>query len=328
MELASVLDKIRGLIAKAESLEVSKDPHAAQEAMACRERADMMMQKYAVEEWQIMAKAPVAAKPTRIKIEIGDADNPFLTEMATLVNIISNFCKCSSVWMVGSGFKVSDKITGESSYSTQEYCWVYGYESDLRYFELLYTSLFLHMSGAIFPKPDPLLSLELNVYELHNAGLNWFDIAKAYGWYQVPPLPHEPPAMYVNRETGARQNWTKTIGVLKKAYQREIAKRGEQFLRIPPNGSLTYRRNAAQGYLARIGQRLREIAGQRGSGTEIVLADKSQNIAAAIADAFPNSRAVASKQAKFNATAYAKGTRHANTASLNPEAKAAERKAL
>jgi len=316
MELAGVLDKIRGLIAKAESLEMSKDPNAAHEANACRERADAMMQKYAVEEWQTMRKAPVAAKPTRIRIELSDSDNPFLTEMATLVNIVSSFCKCSSIWI------------SAGSTTGRDYCWVYGYESDLRYFELLYTSLFLHMSGAIFPQPDPNKTLEQNAYELHNAGLNWFDIAKAYGWYQVPPESHEPVNMYVNRNTGERKPWSQAIGVIKAAYNREIKRRGEQAVRVAPNGSMTYRRNAASGYLARIKQRLREISGQRGSGAELVLADKSQNIAAAMSDDFPNARAMAGKKTVYNATAYGKGVGHANTAKLNPEATSGNHKAL
>src|SRR5215469_928431 len=181
MELSKVLEQIRALITKAESVEASGDPLQANEAIVCRQKADERMQKFGVEEWQAMQREPVKIKPGRIKVKIGEAGFPFMSEMATLVNIVAKFCKCSSVWMAGSGW--GDK---------KEYCWVYGYESDLRYFELLFTTLFLHMSGAIFPKPDPNKTLEQNAYELHNAGLNWFDIAKAYGWYQVPPESHEP----------------------------------------------------------------------------------------------------------------------------------------
>jgi hypothetical protein len=319
MELDRILDKIRALINKAESYEASKDQSLAHEAQACRERADVMMQKYAVEEWQTAQKAPVAVVPTRIKIDLGDEDNPFLTELATLVNIVSKFCKCSSIWMEHSGRK---------SLGIQEYVWVYGYESDLRYFEMLFTTIHLHMLGAIFPKPDPNKTLGENAYELHNAGLNWFDIAKAYGWYQVPPNPGEPRDMYVSRETGERASWARSIGRIKAAYRAEVSSRAEEFLRISPAGSETYRRNAAMGYLSRIKQRLDGIAGQRGTGAEVVLADKSQNIAAALADDFPHARQTANKKASFNATAYRKGVAHANTASLNPQAPAASTKAI
>jgi hypothetical protein len=314
-----VLSKIRGLIQKAEGLEALGDPESMNEADACRSAADKMMQKYAVNEWQTMRAAPVAAKPTRVKIDIGEEDNEFLTDMATLVNIVAKFCKCSSIWMVGTAYKKSDK---------QEYCWVYGYESDLRYFEMLFTSLFLHMSGAIFPKPDPAKSLEENAYELHNAGLNWVDIARLYGWYDVPPLPHEPALVFVNRETNVRATYPKSVGVYKKAYERAIKERDEPFLRITSNSSKTFRINAARGYLNRIKQRLAEISGQRGAGTELVLKDKTKNIDEAMLVDFPGMTFGAAKATKFNKEAYARGTRHANTANLNPAAGAGTRKAL
>jgi hypothetical protein len=319
METDKVLERIRGLINKAESLEADGSETSMNEAQACRERADEMMQKYAVEEWQTAKAAPVGLKPTRIKINLGDGDNPFLEEISTLVNIVARFCKCTSMWMRGSGWGMS---------TAQEYSWVYGYESDLRYFEMLFTTIHLHMIGAIFPKPDPNKTLGQNAFELHNAGLNWFDIAKAYGWYQVSPEKHEPANMYVNRHTGERKPWSKSVGPIKKAYAAEVASRDAIYVKIHPNGSMTYRRNAAQGYLARIGGRFRELQGQRGSGTELVLADKTQNIWAMVNEDFPNSTTTKTRKVTYNETAYTKGVQHANTAALNPEATARPRTAL
>jgi len=314
-----VLSKIRGLIQKAEGLEALGDQNSMNEADACRAAADKMMQKYAVEEWQTMRAAPAMAKPTRIKIDIGEEDNEFLTEMATLVNIVSKFCKCSSIWMSGTASKKSGR---------QEYCWVYGYESDLRYFELMFTNLFLHFGGAIFPKPDPGKSLEQNCYELHNAGLNWKDIARLYGWYQVPPLPHEPVDMFANDETGERANYLKAVAVYKKAYEQAIKAKGEPFLRITSNSSKTFRANAARGYLNRIRDRLAEISNQRGAGSELVLKDKTKNIDEAMIVDFPGMTMSAARSTKFNQEAYSRGTRHANTANLNPAAGAGARKAI
>jgi hypothetical protein len=318
MELDKVLDKIRGLINKAESLEAGGDPDHIREAIACRERADAMMQKYAVEEWQARQATPAASrtKPERIKIDIGAGDGDFLTEIATLVNIVSKFCKCSSIWMAGSGFGMS---------SIQEYVWVYGYESDLRYFEMLFTQLHLHMIGAIFPAPDPVKTLGQNIYDLHNAGVSWVEISAMYGWYPDASLPGEPNYMFLNKITNERLSWNKSVGKLKAAYKAEAARRGEKPVRLTPK---TYQRNAANGYLARINQRLREISGQRGSGMELVLADKSQNIAAAVSDDFPSSKQVSGKKQKYDATAYRRGVSHANTASLNAQAPAASRNAL
>jgi hypothetical protein len=281
------------------------------------------MQKYAIEDWQARAKAPKSFKPDRVKINIGQADSEFLSETVTLCNTVADFCNCTSVWMKGSGIKWGD-------YVREEYCWVYGYESDLRYFELIFTTLYLHMSGAIFPKPDLNKSIGENAYELRNAGLNWIEIAKAYGWREVPRWSDEPKNVYVNDNDpkGERVGWSQAVGQYERAYRKVIKARGEQIVRIPPNGARTYRLNAAHGYLARIGQRLRMVKGQRGTGSEIMLRDKSQNINALIAEKHPEMIMNQARKVKFNADAYARGTQHANTASLNPEAGAGTSPAL
>ena len=68
--------------------------------------------------------------------------------------------------------------------------------------------------------------------------------------------------------------------------------------------------------------------GRRGTGAELVLADRTQNVTAMMVEDFPEMKMAKNKDAKFNPEAYQRGVRHANTASLNPEATAAERKRL
>lgn len=316
MELSDVLRKVRSMVEKAEHPETP-----AEEAALARKMADNLMEKYAIQEWQTMQQAPKSFKPTRIKVDIGKPGSEFLTETATLCNVIANFCNCSSVWMEGSG-------RGDR----EEYCWVYGYESDLRYFELLFTTLYLHMSGAIFPKPDPSKTTGENAYAMRNAGLNWIEIAKAYGWREVPRWDGEPKNVYVNDTfpgmAGQRVGWSVAVGQYERAYRKVVEAKGEKIVRIPPNGARTYRYNAAHGYLSRISQRLRMIKDQRGTGTELMLHDKSQNIAQLIMDSHPEMRVSSAREIKFNAAAYSRGTSHANTASLNPEAGSANSPAI
>jgi len=319
MELSKTLQRIRGLIAKAENLESLGGEDNLNEATACREGADKLMELYGIEEWEKLKDTDTGFKPEKVRFDIGTGDNPFLPELATLVNVVAKFCKCQSVWMAGSGW---------GSSSRQEYCYVYGYPSDLRYFELLVTTLHLHMVGAIFPSPDLSKSLGENAYELHNAGLNWFDIAQAYGWAQCHSFPGEPKFMYFNKSTGERASWGKSIGRIKAAYTAEIRKRGEVALRIPPSGSHNFRVNAAQGYLKQLNIRLRKIAGERGTGSEVVLRDKLQNVTAAVEEDHPDMRKTHARKATYNEAAYGRGVRHAQTAVLNPEAKAAPKQAL
>lgn len=309
MELSKALSRVRKLIERAEHPGTPKP-----EADSCRKAADEIMEKYAIQEWQaLQAGGGRDVKPGQIKIDIGAGDSPFLTELATLANIVAEYCRCRSVWMTGSGL-------GEAQ--RQEYVRVYGYEGDLRYFELLFTTLHLHMTGAIFPAPDPAMSLEDNVYFLHNeAGMNWFDIAKAYGWREVEHRPGDPARyMYVNDQNGSgRTPWSQSIGPIKKAYQTAIKARNEEPLRVPPGAGNRYRRNAAYGYLAQIKQRLTARAGQREAGTTMVLRDRDHNIDEMISASHGELSKSRAKSFRYQPEAYGRGVKHAKTAALDPE---------
>ena len=314
MELSDALRKVRALIERSEHPDTP-----AGEAASCRAKADAIMEKYAIQEWEALKSGGATGlKPDKIKIDIGEEDDLFLDRMAHFVNIIANYCRSQSIWMKGSGRKGFRK----------EYCFIYGYQSDLRYFELLYTTLYLHLSGAMFPKPDPSLTMAENAYSFREAGLNWIDIAFAWGWYEVPREEGEARNVYVNRETSERASWARSVGRIKKAALEEYARRGETPIKIAPAASLNYRYNAVDGYVARMEQRLREQMNQRGVGTEIILRDRSQNIAAAIAEDFPSLSSAKRAATRLNEAAYARGVAHANTASLNPEAAGADRKGL
>jgi len=318
MELSKALERVRQLIEKAEApIAEGATPAEAEatriEQASARKLADKIMADYAIQEWQALKTGgATSAKTDRIKIDVGDGGDPFLERLAALVNVVALHCRCVSIWMKGSGIKDYRK----------EYCWVYGFQSDLRYFELLYTTLHLHMAGALLPSPDPALTMNENAYTFRQAGLNWIEIAVAWGWYEVPREPGEARNMYRNRETGERVSWARSVGRIKKAALAEYAKRGETPPRIPPSAALNFRYNAINGYIAKIGQRLREARSEVGSGAEIVLRDRSQNVAAAVAEDFPNLSSAKADTVRFNPEAYARGTRHAATASLNPEATA------
>jgi hypothetical protein len=307
MELSNVLRKVRALIDRAEHPETPP-----QEAATARATADRLMEKYAVEEWEALKSGGATGlKPDKIKIDIGEEGDPFLERMAMLVNVVASHCRATSVWLQGSGRKGYRK----------ESCWVYGYQSDLRYFELLYTTLHLHMAGALLPAPDPSLSMGENAYNFRQAGLNWIEIAVAWGWYEVERRDGEARNMYQNRDKGdERFSWAKSVGRIKKAALAEYAARGEAPPRIPPSAALNFRYNAINGYIAKIGQRLREARAARGVGAEIVLRDRSQNIAAAIAEDYPTLGHAKAETTRYNAEAYRRGVNHAATASLNPEA--------
>lgn len=313
MDLDQVMRRVQGLIAKAESSEFPE------EAENCQDMAERLIKQYNIEQIDLDKKRPAAErmKPGSVEVAL-TGDSTLVGYMAALARDVSAHCSCK-VWNYN---RIDHE---EHTYMSK----VYGYEPDRRYFLVMYTTLRLHMVGALRPTPDPNKSIEDNAYDMHNAGLNWFDIAKLYGWYQVTPEYGEPANMYVNRRTHERANWPTAIGVHKRAYARAIEARGERPLRIPPAGVNTFRVNAAEAYTTRINQRLLEIRRRNPIGTELALRvdevddlfnEETAHLRVPVAKTTGRVRATKIKRVPYSQAAYEAGVRHANSANLNPAA--------
>jgi len=336
-DLTGLLAKVRALINQAEH------PNTAPvEAEAFRAKADEMMTKYAIEDAMLADAMPAELRSRPGKTEVALAGIDLTGWVTAMANMVARHCRCM--------------LRVYTRYSSAEQTWyatAYGFESDLRYFEILYTTLRLHMIGALRPSIDPEKSLDDNVYALHNAGLNWLEIAELYGWRKSYRQEGETQdIMYEHRTTHERRsNWQ--LGSLhKRAYYRAIKARGEAPVKFAAGAGQTFRNSAAQGYTTRIRQRLLDLESKRtGNGAALVLANRAGDLKDFFRQENPDlfqqserSECEACKKAKsghcrrhprgrysplpFNSEAYQSGMRHANTASLNPEAGAARREAL
>jgi hypothetical protein len=331
MELNKVLNRVRKLVAAAEApiapgASPEEREHTLREQAAARKLADKLMLDYAIQEAQIQSARPAAlkAKPEIIEIDL-TPDLELVGWVARLAADIARHCRCQI------------RTYHRLSYETR--CWqskVYGFESDLRYFEVMYTTLRLHMIGALSAKPDLTQSLEDNAYRLHNAGLNWRDIGQAYGWEDIGGR------RVKNKDTGEVSTLSKTDGRIKTAYYKACAARGEQPVKIPASGSSTFRYSAAQGYVSRIAQRLRALReNQATGGAAVVLRSQAGDLSDFFKQDNPDlfaERKECEKCAKsksghcrdhprgsyrpraFSSDGYQAGVAQANTASLNPEA--------
>lgn len=281
MELSAVLAKVQKLIQLAEH---PNTPEA--EAKAARLSADALMLKYAIDEITLDLARPIEerSRPNSIEIALtsdSDSDTDLLYRMNDLARTIAAHCRCL--------------VRPYTRYDREEHAWtstVYGYESDLRYFEFLYTTLRLHMIGAIRPAVDKSATLDENSYNLHNAGYNWAEMAiEFYGWRETSWLEgdKEDTRYYRNRETDERMSYWDLAGKFKKAYYRECKRRGEEPLKLRPGTGASYRADAVSGYGDRIRQRLRETVAARGSGTEIVLAVRMDDLQDFYRECDPNS---------------------------------------
>jgi hypothetical protein len=347
--LDRILERVRKLIATAEAYnsdaDSEKDPekakHYANEAAQCERMADALMLKYRIDE---IGEAPEAAslKPMILTFKMGES------------NEISGYTD----WMMGSLAKhCRCKIRKYTSWTDGSWnAKVYGFESDVRYFNLLYTSVRLHMLGILLPKIDRNESLEDNCYRLHNSGYNWLQIAEMYSWKKynsmywgeydgtMPPAGMKVP--YYRKDEGWKPS-TYVGGIYKRAYYKACKDRGEQPQKIAANGTQTYRQSAADGYVDTINRRLFLLEKSRDTGQTLVLASTFGAVDALFREDNPDlfqpapepviSDAKQKKvrmrkipERKFNADAYRRGARHAESADLNGSARAgsADRRAV
>jgi hypothetical protein len=324
--LSSVLNKVRKLIDFAEApvapgaTQAERDASNA-EKEAARLRADALMLKYAVSEAmaQGMRPADVRVKPVKIAVELGRWDSDIIAYIGGIADELAVHCRC----------KIRNYATHRNGVWFAN---VYGFESDVRYFEHLYTVLRLHMLGVLMPKVESTLSLDENCYRLHSAGYNWLDIAAMYGW-GLHARGTGPNKLYRNKHDGEVKTMYQVGSMYKSAYYRAIAARGEQPVKVAAGGVKTYRKSAAQGYYTRMNQRLRAIREGRGTGSELVLASRMDDIEEMFREDNPElfrkiepspedskpPRKVRQRKyvpPPFNAQAYGTGVRHANTADL------------
>lgn len=289
-KLHKTMERVRKLIAMAEA-EIS--PSATPEERAAteveqnraRQQADALMLENAIEEAMVNDAMPASqrSKPGILDVAIAGGDTDVVGWIGSLATNVARHCRC--IIKLYSGFQDGQWMAR-----------VYGHEGDLAYFEVLYTTVRLHMVGALRPEVRLSESLEDNAYRLHNAGYNWFEIARMYGWVKFKDLPYGRREelrerwnwvrdytgkndLYYNKREDRVEPSQKVGDPIKRAYERVIKGRGEPFLKISASGSKTYRRSAARGYSTRLSQRLREAErGRQTGGAEVLLASAAQDL--------------------------------------------------
>jgi hypothetical protein len=316
--LESILRTVRGLIDRSEH--PSTPP---EEAKACKLKADALMLDYSIEEATLNASRPASSqvRPGKSEIEICDAGSPYEMVITRLVQTVAIHCRCQVV------FTNLNLGTQGQIYDLKCKAVVFGFEADREYFNLLFTVLHLHMASGFDPKPERSLSDGENAYILHNAGLNWRQMAREfYPWHKMGwDGKHD------------EENWGRYGNYWRTQYNAEVKRRGEQPVSLPkfsdsPEKLINYRFNFAQSYCATIDQRLEEIRNGRSTGSEVLLASAFDRIKEVINETFPNLTAVrqSNRPIGFSADAWRAGKIHGDRADLNatPRAGGNSRKEL
>lgn len=261
MAKTSPIERVAALLAKAESTD------SEHEAQALREHAESLINKYRIDQ-ALLAQ-------TREAKSIDDLELPevrsftFADRGTVMLNelywILCDVAKHNGVMLHGFW-------SGQAT--------LVGYETDINYTELMYNTLKLQLLQRIDPKPDYNKPYDNVVYDLHEAGITWENIATmmesarksapgssvAITWPETPwDLGHKGGWDYDVQDYVPARKAKKDGGRLIRAYKRRCTELG-----VEPHAVLqsrVFRKSFAQGFTLKVSARLREL--RSGSAAEI-----------------------------------------------------------
>lgn len=248
-----MLSRIRALLDKADSTEFPA------EAEAYRGKAEELMAKYRIDEEALIAKDPTSVLPVW-----GDSSlctgGPFQTSYLTMFHHIAYHTgvKYSAEWSYQGGDATIMART-------------VGYDTDLRYAELLYTNARMVFSERLEPRVSATLSDQENVYRLRSAGIERVRIARLMGWDASDKA---------------------SMGKVGRMYKAECKARGEEPA-LSGRGvtGAAYREQYAEQFVGTLYSRLRmarDAAGRQGGG--LVLHGRSERVQEEFYVRFPSRR--------------------------------------
>ena len=118
-----ILEKVRALLAKAESTTFPE------EAEALSAKAQELMARHAIDEAMVGTAEGVDDVPTGLRVAIED---PYAGAKSVLLHVVASANRCQAVWSKHLGFST-----------------VLGFECDLEFVDVLYTSLLVQATSAM-----------------------------------------------------------------------------------------------------------------------------------------------------------------------------------
>jgi hypothetical protein len=251
----------------------------------------MLMDKWSIDQIQVDASKAAGdrRKPTKITIDICGPKNPARPYLVTIVTRIADYCRCSVL------FYNYDRLNVECS------AVVYGYQSDLAFFEILFTTVYLHLGSGLSPKWETEKPEQENIVRLHHMGLNWLDIARI-----------KPDVMWDGNQATA----SKAGSAVKRVYYKWAKETGVKPL-ISGN-RIQWIKSFAEGYKSRLSGRLYELENKREAGTALVLRNSKEDIDRYLKELYPDTKSFRLRAShKHNQEAYSAGDQHAREADLS-----------
>jgi len=315
-----MLAKIQGLLDTYQSL-VDTNPEGAQSYL---DKAEQLMQKYAVDEAMLSAARQLAGglveEPEQRIITFMPANDKLGNQWYNLIIAVANHYDCEFFgWTSGSGYLV-------------------GFPSNMDLVEMVYTSLRLQALSKLDPKPNKDLDFDENVYILHEAGIKWQRIAflMNQAWHEAQELGIVIDSKWeqVPWEVDDAGKGKKDGGRLIRACKRWCKLTGETYRAV--SSPVTFQRSYAQGFLNEVRDRFARLRKYREdqirstSGAELVLFDRNKLVQDAM-DALKKS--MGHKDGKgyrqrIVGEAYDRGQRDGATADIGQDRMGGGRKAI
>jgi hypothetical protein len=156
--LEKIMDRVRNLLARADHPNTPPP-----EADLCRERAEKYIREYRIAEEELRADGSLAASaitPGEGSWFITYSNNDYSQSYLTMMSYVAYHTGIKWVYD-------TEWIDGQLAYVAG----AIGFESDLRYAEMLYQSAHVTFADRMEPKYDSNLSDEDNVFRMRNAGI-------------------------------------------------------------------------------------------------------------------------------------------------------------
>lgn len=248
------LAKVRALLDTAESHENDWNPQAA---ATYRAKAHALMEKFQLEQEDLIAQDPTSVVPILVKVNLCSYHTEYQQAYINLFYVVARHAGVRAAYQ-------AERVAGQG-YTVVAHA--VGYESDIRYAEAIFTAARLVFAERLEPKVLRHLSEQENVYRLRSAGMERVRVADE---------------VWGNRD---KVNLAK-VG---RMYKAECAKRGEKPA-LDGRGvtGKVYREQYASEFPWALDQRLRnarDAAGQYGGG--LVLHGRSERVDEAFYSHFP-----------------------------------------
>lgn len=275
-----VMRQINLLLSKADSTTFDA------ERDAILAKVESLMWAHTIEEWEIEKNKPAEKRqhPEMRDVFVCGATNHLEQYLIDLTSAIARHTRNKIVFSGAQSKYVDTKAK------------VFGFPTDLDYFETLYASLHMQMSMKLEPRPDSQLSWVENMVMLKEAGQKWdriHDLLK-----NVPGYPYKDKGPVNEGRWGV---------VLTNTYTRYCKESGKDRVYTNPT---VYQKNFAEGFVSELNNRFYQMRVETPYEGSMALAvvDRSADIENLVKETYPRLGTMKStKSGKFDGAAYRGG---------------------